>query len=213
MKASVLISSSEHPIFNSLVQWAIEKNGDVDIFHEEKLLKGGDILFLVSFGKIVSRDVRKLFNHTLCIHASDLPYGKGWSPYIWQIVHGKDEIPVSIFEVNDKVDAGAILAKKSFFLEGHELYDEINEKLFKVSFDLMDLAMRGGPFKFIPQDGESSYLRKRSPEDSRIDPDKSISDQFNLIRTADPDRYPNFFDYKNHRYILNVQKKGDLCIA
>jgi methionyl-tRNA formyltransferase len=51
-----------------------------------------------------------------------------------------------------------------------------------------------------------TYYRKRIPEDSRIDPCGSIAGQFDLLRVADPERYPAFFDFRGHRYEIRLIK-------
>ena len=42
--------------------------------------------------------------------------------------------------------------------------------------------------------------------DSKLDPKKTISEQFNLMRVADEDRFPCFFNYKGHQYKLILKK-------
>ena len=53
---------------------------------------------------------------------------------------------------------------------------------------------------------KSKYYPKRTPEDSRLDPNKTFLEQFNLLRVADKDRYPSFFEYLGHKYIVIIQK-------
>ena len=96
----------------------------------------------------------------------------------------------------------------SLVLEGHELHDEINEKLFACELELMDFAL--DHFATVvpqPQDAAAatSYPR-RKPDDSRIDPTRSIAEQFNLLRVADPERYPAFFEWQGHRYEITLRK-------
>ena len=73
------------------------------------------VFFLISFLHIVKKEIRHRFKHTLVIHASDLPVGKGWSPHIWEILKGNNKITVSLLEAEDKVDSGNIW-KKIFLL-------------------------------------------------------------------------------------------------
>lgn len=50
------------------------------------------------------------------------------------------------------------------------------------------------------------YYRRRTPEDSRLDPELPIAQQFDLLRICDPDRYPAFFELHGHRYRLRLEK-------
>jgi len=211
MKISVICSSRSHPIFPYLQRWTRE---NMDQQHEVMLvdsidaLSGGDILFLISCSEIVGQSVRSKYGASLVIHASDLPRGRGWSPHIWQILEGKNRIKVSLIEAEDKIDTGNIWSQAELILEGHELYDEINDMLFTIELSLMDYAVSNfrKPVCIRQNKSLSTYYRKRKPEDSRIDPDRPISEQFDLIRVSDPDRYPTFFDFRGKRYKLILIK-------
>ena len=93
-------------------------------------------------------------------------------------------------------------------MEGHELYNEINDKLFSVELELMDYALENINTVKPKKQEESSvtYYRKRTPGDSRIDPDKSLANQFLLLRVSDPDRFPAFMDCCGYRYQLKLEK-------
>jgi len=212
MKVSVLCSSASHPVFPHLESWVRRAGAshDVELVQTKAELSGGDILLLISCHEIISPEDRQRYRASLVIHASDLPEGRGWSPHIWQILEGRRDIVVSMLEAEDQVDTGAIWAQRHLTLEGHELCDEINEKLFAVELDLMDEALeKVGRGKPAPQDGRKpSYYRRRTPDDSRLDPHQSIADQFDLLRVADPDRFPAFFDLRGHRYRVRIEKAG-----
>jgi methionyl-tRNA formyltransferase len=60
-----------------------------------------------------------------------------------------------------------------------------------------------------PKDAKPSYYQLRTPRDSRIDPHKSLVDQFDLIRVCDPQRFPAFFEYRGQRYALKLEKLND----
>ena len=212
MRISVICSNASHPVYPHLEDWvrAASADHDVELVREKAALSGGDILFLISCHEIISRQDRDRYGTSLVIHASDLPAGRGWSPHIWQVLEGKNDIAVSLIEAQDPVDTGAILAQRHMILEGHELNDEINAKLFAIELDLMNCALelvgRKAP---VPQDDRApSYYRRRKPEDSRLDPDRSIADQFDLLRIADPQRFPAFFDLRGHRYLVRIEKAG-----
>lgn len=210
MKISILCSDVHHPICPWLAGWA-DKNRvvhEVEVASSKDELSGGEILFLISCHELIRQDVRARYQATLVIHASDLPLGRGWSPHIWQVLEKKQLIKVTLLEAADVVDSGAIWTQADFRLEGHETYDEINSKLFDAELGLMDFAVLNlGAVKPRSQDGRiSTSYRKRSPADSRIDPERSIADQFDLLRVADPERFPAFFELHGHRYLIHITK-------
>ncbi len=210
MRISILSTDPDHPVNASLVSWR-DRNAAmhrVDIARSTGELQGGDILFLISCSEIVGPEVRNRYSHSLVVHASALPEGRGWSPHIWQVLSGADSIPVTLLQADDPVDSGAIWQQEVIELSGHELYDEINARLFDVTLRLMDFAVENAD-RVVPTpqpDGAASYYRKRTPLDSRLDPDKTIAQQFELLRVADPDRYPCYFEYRGHRYTLQIRK-------
>lgn len=212
MKISVLCSNPGHPVMPFLMEWCKSrelKKQEVNLIHDIDQLTNGDILFLISCTQILPADIRARFKNVLVLHASDLPKKRGWSPYIWSILEGDSEITVTLLEAADKVDSGEIWLKKRFKLQGHELADEINELLFKAEVELMTEAIeRYSEIKPYAQATllNDDYCRKRLPEDSRLDPNKTIKEQFNLLRVADSERYPCFFDMNGHRYVISIKK-------
>ena len=211
MKISILCSDQNHPIVNYLRKWIKElsvKGHGVTLLFDKSELSGGDILFLVSCSQMIRDVERDKYNTTLVLHASDLPKGRGWSPHVWSIISGDSLITVSLLEAAEPVDSGRIWLKTTFVLEGHELLDEINTKLFDAELYLMTEAIEQfsyiKPTKQVGEPGE--YMRKRSSEDSRIDPHKSIAEQFNLLRVADYERYPAFFDLQGTTYLIKIEK-------
>lgn len=211
MNITILCSSITHPVNNMLSQW-LENNSiehHVRLVRSKAELQGGDILFLVSCSELINKQDREKFKRTLVIHASDLPKGRGWSPHVWDVVNGANEITISLLEAEDKVDSGDIWQKVRIIIPRHFLYDEINELLFATESQLMDFAVEN--FHTItpqPQslDVEPSYHPRRTPADSELDPKKSIVSQFDLLRVSDPERFPAFFKLHGHTYKLTVEK-------
>lgn len=214
MIVSILISDLNHPILPLLDNWVAEesKNGhEIAIFTDKKDLLSGDVLFLISCGQILNLVDRQKFKKTLVLHASDLPDGRGWSPHIWAILSGAREIVVSLLEAEQQVDTGAIWEKRVFCLDGTELYDEINDKLFEAELSLMTFAIRNfltiDPF---PQLGVSGiHYRRRTWKDSELNVDKTIAEQFDLMRVADPSRYPAFVEFRGRKYICRLEGFDD----
>lgn len=209
MKISVLCSSKEHPIYPKLRQWCDEQPHETELINAKSELSGGDMLFLVSCAELISEKVRSDYKHTLVLHASDLPKGRGWSPHIWDLLNGADGLTVSLLEASEPVDSGRIWAKETFKVGSDWLWDEINEALFNVELKLMSFAVNNvGKIAPSAQDDTKgvTYYPKRKPEDSELDIDKSIREQFNLLRVCDPLRYPATFRIHGHKYKLVMEK-------
>jgi methionyl-tRNA formyltransferase len=184
----------------------------VDIVQKKSQLSGGDIVFLISCSEIMNASDRAKYKACLVLHASDLPKGRGWSPHIWELMHGAKAITLSMLEVEDKVDSGRIWRKTNISVPKHALWDEINHLLFTAEVELIDYAVQN--FALVTPQNQMetelpTYYPKRTPQDSQIDPNKSISEQFDLIRVCDPNRFPAFFEHFGKRYILKLEKTNE----
>lgn len=184
-----------------------EQGHEIQLTHRRSDLVGGDLLLLISCNEIVAADIRADYSATLVVHASDLPRGRGWSPFVWQVLEGAHGITVTLLEAEDAVDSGRIWGQEHVVLEGHELSDEINQMLFLAETRLMDYAVdHFADVSPREQQGQPTYYRRRTPEDSRLDPAASLEAQFDLLRVADPDRFPCFVDLRGHRYKVVLEK-------
>ncbi|WP_201546781.1 formyltransferase family protein [Psychrobacter immobilis] len=214
MKISFLCNDLSHPVNDYLYAWIKKNNSkhEIELVRQKKDLSGGDILFLISCTEIINSQDRMAYINCLVIHASDLPKGRGWSPHIWSIIEGKEELTLTLLEANNKVDSGKIWKKLNFQVPKHALWNEINAQLFEKEIELIDFAV--GNFKSVSAksqalDIEPTYYPKRTPNDSEIDPYKSIESQFDKIRVCDPYRFPAYIELYGERYKLILEKVND----
>lgn len=211
MHISFLCSDELHPVNEHLRKW-IKKNSDmhqIELVRNKNELSGGDILFLISCAEIVEADQRAAYKASLVLHASDLPLGRGWSPHIWQIIEGAQEITLSLLEAEDQVDSGRIWTKMKISIPKHALWDEINEILFDAEIRLIDFAVRElDSICPVEQDVNvtPTHYRQRTPIDSQVDSALSIATQFDKIRVCDPNRFPAFFELHGIKYKIVLEK-------
>lgn len=221
MKVVILCTDPVHPVNDSLKVWQSlteTKGHEVRLESSVAELGSGDVLFLVSCSAMIGAEEKNNFKAVLVLHASDLPDGRGWSPHIWSILAGNKEITVCLLEASEPVDSGNVWLKKRFKLEGHELLNEINDALFTVELELMTEAVESFD-KISPQKqtarvspnvdehgSRKSTLRKRTMDDSCLDLDKTIRQQFNLLRVVDSKRYPAYVEHLGQRYKITIEK-------
>jgi len=214
MNITLLCIDPSHPVNAHLLRW-IEINRvdhDISLVRTKKDLGGGDVLFLISCSEIISSLDRAAYRASLVLHASDLPHGRGWSPHIWEIIKGAENITLSLLEAEDAVDSGRIWHQIILPIPKHALWDEINEQLFSAEIALIDFAVKEFD-TIIPVEQnhtiEPTYFPRRKPADSKIDPELSIATQFDLIRVSDPNRFPAYFELHGHNYKLILEKIND----
>ncbi len=209
MRITILTQTELHPFQPMLSKWIDDQATKHDVSHCTDLerLPGGDVLFIISYHSRVPAEVREAYGRAYVAHASALPKGRGWSPTEWQILEGATEITVSLITAEDEIDSGDIYSQAAFEVADHELRLEFEAKLFAAELTLMTRAVdEACPLSPSPQSGESTTYRRRTPEDSRLDPCASIESQFDLLRIADYDRFPAFIEVRGHRYHLHVSK-------
>ena len=210
-RISVVIDNDEWmlPHCETLVAVLRDTGDDALLFREYEKIKRSDVTFFLSCHNIVSTEILSRSQRNLVIHASALPTGRGMSPLTWQVLEGLDKFPVCLLEVAEQVDAGEIIYQEFLNFNGHELIDEMREALAELTIQFCKRFLgEENPPVGTAQVGEASYYPRRSPSDSVINPEKPISQQFNLFRVVDNERYPAFFDWQGHRYRLRIDKIG-----
>lgn len=211
MKITILCNDSVHPVNRYLDKWIsdVKHRHSVELVRSRSELSNGDFLFLVSCSEIIKLEHRENYSHTLVLHASDLPKGRGWSPHIWEIVNGGDTITLSLLEADDSVDTGHVWLKCKIPVSKTSLWYDVNNQLFEAEVTLMNKAVETykdiQPYAQDPN-SEPTYFRKRTPSDSQLDPYQSVAEQFDLIRMCDPDRYPAWFELRGQKYKLTLEK-------
>lgn len=165
-------------------------------------------VFILSYFKMIDASSLKKHQHNLVIHESGLPKGKGWAPLFWQILEGKNIIPIVMIEADKKMDAGQIYIKDHIRFNGTELYEELREAQAMKTIELcMRFIKEYKKLNKKRQIGKSTYYKRRIQKDSQLDINKSIKNQINLLRISDNKNFPTFFFYKDIKYIVNIFKE------
>ncbi len=195
------------PHAHRLVEEARRAGDHARLLVELSAVEPGEIAFFLNCHARVPEAVLARHRRNLVVHASRLPRGRGMSPWVWQILEGARVLPLTLFEAVAELDAGPIYRTVEIPLEGHELVDELRRLIGDAAVDLCRWFLDSEhPPAARPQIGEPSFYRRRTPEDSRLDPSRSIAEQFELLRVVDNDRYPAFFDLRGARYLLRIEK-------
>lgn len=185
----------------------IEQGYQATLVSDHRLVSDSfDIAFLLSYFRLVDEPFLRRQRHNLVIHESALPHGKGWAPLFWQVLEGKNEIPFTLFEVQAGVDDGPIYMQALLRLQGYELHDEIRGRQADLTVALCLSFLRAYPEVYAtPQVGHETHYRRRTPQDSALDPNQSLAAQFDVLRIVSNTDYPAFFDWRGHRYILKIE--------
>ena len=195
------------PYSQRVVDVARGLGDEANLIRDQRDLPEGDIAFFLGCVNIVKPNALARNKRNLVVHASDLPKGRGFSPWTWLVLEGSDRIPVCLIDAADQVDSGAVVHKEDIALFGTELVDDLRSDIGRKTVELCERFLSEAVLPLgQPQAGEASVYPRRTPRDSELDVDKDIRSQFNLLRTVDNDRYPAFFRINGARYILRIER-------
>jgi methionyl-tRNA formyltransferase len=205
MKITILTDNPNSWILPFVEQLKVKLNNyTIQHVFSHNEIKKGDIMLILSCENIISEQILSLHKNNIVVHPSDLPKGKGWSPLAWQVLEGKDNIPITLFEASNEVDAGKIYIKDVIHLDGTELNEEIKLKQGLKTVEMICEYINGHYTSAVSQNGESTFYPKRTAIDSELDINKTIGEQFNLLRIVDNERYPAFIKINNKKYFIKI---------
>ena len=211
MLISILIDNPNSWMYNysqDLSQKITALNHKVSIVTKHSDVQEGDILIMLGCNRIFKN--LALNKHNLIVHESDLPEGRGMSPFTWQVLEGKNEITITLLEATDAMDAGVYYDKVRVKLNGTELVEDWRILQYESTLKLITKFLKRYPeVKGTKQKGTPTFYRKRTIHDSKIDVDLSIRSQFNLLRVVDNSRYPAWFEINGTKYRLSIEKMND----
>lgn len=135
------------------------------------------------------------------LHASLLPKYAGGSPLVWAIINGEKETGVTLFKMNEKVDAGDIIMQRKIRICYNDTIKTLLKKVEKISREIILEAFENiENIKFMPQNGIPIKYPQRKPEDGRIDWNKTSFEIYNFVR-AQTRPYPGAFTLLNNQIV------------
>jgi methionyl-tRNA formyltransferase len=99
---------------------------------------GTDLIVSVSCPQIFKQPLIELPSRgCLNIHGAMLPAYRGVMPSFWMLANGETEAGVSIFFVNDDIDAGELCAQRSFAIDAGETLDQFLRRSKTIAAELL----------------------------------------------------------------------------
>ena len=171
-------------------------------------IKNQNIVFPLSYTRILPESFLKKNELVLIAHPSKLPKDKGFAPLQYQILKNKNKFYMSLIKAAKEVDAGPIYFQNSFMLDGTELSDEIRNIQGMQFLSIIKKFLVKYPYiKPKKQIEKGNFNKRRYPKDSQLNINKTIKQQINHLRINDNELYPSFFYYKGQKYIIKIVKE------
>ncbi len=183
--------SSETPIKKKAAELNIPvmqpANVNDEGFMAQAKSAGADIFVVVAFGDIMKRPILDMPpKGCVNLHGSLLPKYRGAAPINRAIVNGDRKTGVTVIRMNERMDAGDMIAHKECPIAAHDTAIAIAEKLSGIGARLMVSVLdsiEDGRAEYIPQNkDEATYAPKLTKNDGLIDWKDDGVNIYNRIR-------------------------------
>ena len=161
------------------------------VFQQE--LKGfdADVFVVIAYGKILPKETLEV--PRLCcinLHASLLPKYRGAAPINWALINGDHTTGVTVIRMNERMDAGDIIARESVEIVDDTDAQALRERLSETGAECLVQALTLLTDKnFVPEpqnDAEASFAGKLTPDLGCVCWEKSAQEIHNLVRGLVP---------------------------
>jgi len=156
-----------------------------------------DWLFIIGWSQIARQPILNApARGVLGMHPTLLPVGRGRAAIPWAIIRDLSETGVTLFQLDEGVDTGPIIAQERLPLATNEtattLYQRVTEAhtslIGRVWPDLISNRVRAVP----QQEEQASVWEGRKPADGKLNPTMTVAEVERLVRaTTRP--YPGAF--------------------
>lgn len=147
---------------------------DINAPEHRTQLAGAALGVVAAFGQKIGADFLRAFPHgCINIHGSLLPRYRGAAPYQWAILNGDAITGVTIFQLNERWDAGEIWSHAETPIAETETADQLHDRLALLGADLIVRTLadwHAGRIAPQPQDAaKSTRAPKLSKSDAPLD--------------------------------------------
>ena len=130
------------------------------------------------------------------MHGSLLPRYRGRAPTNWAVLHGESETGATLHHMVARADAGDIVDSCRVPIlpddTARQVFDKVTVAAEIVLWRTLPAIAAGTAPRRVNDPANGSYFGVRTPEDGRIDWQRSASEIYNLIRAVAPP-YPGAF--------------------
>jgi methionyl-tRNA formyltransferase len=150
-----------------------------------------DVMVVAAYGLILPSPVLHMpRNGCLNIHASLLPRWRGAAPIQRAILAGDDETGITIMQMDEGLDTGAMLYKKNCPITPLDTAQTLHDKLAKLGAEAIIEALRKldqGSLPGVAQDAtQATYAAKLNKSEARLDWTQTAAQLARAVRAYNP---------------------------
>jgi methionyl-tRNA formyltransferase len=225
LKPSLIVTTPDKPQGRHLTLtpppvkvWAIEN--EVKFLQPEKLkdfiLPTCEVAIVASYGKILPASLLTQPKHGFVnIHPSLLPKYRGATPLQSAILSNDEETGVTLMQVDEQMDHGAIIAQEKLPLTT-QTFLELRDETAQIGTNLILNKLPRwltGELKAVPQnDSEATYTKKIEKPDGELKEEDSAETNWRKVRAYTP--WPGAFFFQNDKRVIikKARLQGDELI-
>lgn len=171
------------------------------IFIDKIRSYNADLLVVVAFRILPPIVLQQSRLGAINLHASLLPKYRGAAPIHHAILNGESETGCTIFQLNEKMDAGKVIAQQRVSIGPNETTGDLYDRLSQVGADLLveavDQLEKGKASFHVQDESQASPAPKVFVEDGLLDVSYTAQDVHNQARAMTP--FPGaWIYYKGH---------------
>lgn len=183
---------------------------------EELMTLDADGIVTAAFGQFLPGKLLDSVKFAVNTHASLLPKYRGGAPIHYALMNGDDQAGVTIMEMVRKMDAGDMISQASIPITDEDNVGTLFEKLALVGRDLLlETLPKYLAHEIIPQaqnEADVTFSPNISPEEEKIDWNKSAREIFNQIRGMNPFPVAHTF-WKGERFKIYEAVIADSSVS
>jgi methionyl-tRNA formyltransferase len=163
---------------------------------------GPEAIVVAAYGQILPKEILTLPKFgCINIHASLLPFYRGAAPINWAIIRGETETGITVMQMDEGMDTGAILMKESIPIGPTDTAGALTGKLSVLPL------IAGGRLEPQPQDDSQATLAPLlKKEDGLIDWTLPAGELHNRVRGLSP--WPGAYTFFEGRLIKIIESEA-----
>ena len=165
------------------------ENFSADANQKEFTLLNSDIMVVAAYGQILSKDALKIPKlGCLNIHASLLPRWRGAAPIERAILAGDKETGISIMQMDEGLDTGAVLLERKYLISESETSQTLTDNLSELGANsIIDALSHLTDLKAkVQNNNDASYAKKILKNEAQINWNQSAQTINNMVRAFNP---------------------------
>ena len=149
---------------------------------------GADAMIVAAYGLILPVAILGSAKHgAINIHGSLLPRWRGAAPIQRAILAGDAETGVSIMQMDEGLDTGPVLARRSVPISATDDFGSVHDKLAELGADLLLEVLPTLPARATPQPADgATYAAKIDKSEAQLDWKRTAAELERVVRAFRP---------------------------